>query len=110
MLIAVGMLCVGFAWLSHSLKWIDARHEWLKKDREPKSMLVFCCGGPIVFAPGCLWLLGEQGQGYVLCEPDEFDHVRRLFPEARVATLEPSLVSGSRVPDDPILSADFSSP
>lgn len=89
LLIAVAVLAAPMAWVTNSLRWIQARHEMLSDEFGPFDRPHV--NPPTASAPGGLWLFGEEGVAlmwYYRRTPDEIpdclEEAKRLFPETTI--------------------------
>src|SRR5262245_49118415 len=86
MLLLVAVASALLAWVGYSLRWIKERNDW----RDNAEHVGFFCmnerlgSDAPTTAPGLLWVFGVEGFGAIWCLPEQFETVRRIFPEADI--------------------------
>lgn len=94
--VVVLIAAVPCGWVAYSLSWIRQRHELLGGGNS-RIMLRYVGMRPYPDAPWGLWLLGEEGVGFILLRP-EYRHIRermqRMFPEAEVTSQDEPAIPG----------------
>jgi hypothetical protein len=75
-------------WAAYSANWIRERRDFVRKlESDPLSSTIARFNSAF-YAPGLLWLFGEDGvESMVLPNESDSAVARRLFPEAQIASV-----------------------